>query len=69
MKKIDRIVNNLREMMVANAPGQSTGLSAESNPKGPVAGITPVMGFKRRRTNPDMYDLRSIPTKYRRWIV
>lgn len=69
MKKLDRIINNLREMMVANAPGESTGLTSSAAKEGPVAGFDPVLGFSRRKRNPDMFDMRTIPKKYRRWIV
>jgi hypothetical protein len=69
MKKIDRIVNNLREMLVANTPGESGGLSTSAVPKGPVAGFDPLIGFSRRRKAPDLFDMRTIPKKYRRWIV
>lgn len=69
MKKSDRIINNLREMMSANAPGESGGFGADSKPEGPTAGHDPLMYFSRRKRNPDMFDLRTIPKKYRRWIV
>jgi hypothetical protein len=69
MKKVDRIINNLREVMTANSPGESGGFSADSKAEGPTAGYDPLMYFSRRRKNPDMFDLRSIPKKYRKWVV
>ncbi len=35
--------------MTANPPGGSGGFSGSADPKGPVAGFDPVMGFKRRK--------------------
>ena len=48
-KKIDRIIEIIREMMVANAPGGSGGFSGSSDPKGPTAGFDPVMGLSKRK--------------------
>ena len=49
MEKIDRIIQIIRENMVANAPGSQGGFSGSSDPKGPVAGFDPVMGKKSRK--------------------
>jgi hypothetical protein len=56
-KKIDRIIEAVRNymtlkeegMMVGNAPGSQGGFSGSSDPKGPTAGFDPVMGLKRRK--------------------
>jgi len=48
-KKIDRIIQIVKEQMVANAPGTQGGFSGSANPKGPVAGFDPVMGKVRKR--------------------
>ena len=47
MNKLDRIIQMIREQMVANAPGGSGGFSGSADPKGPVAGYDPIM--KRRK--------------------
>ena len=49
MEKIDRIIQIIRENMVANAPGTQGGFSASSNPSGPTAGYDPVIGKKINR--------------------
>jgi len=41
MEKIDRIIQIIRENMVANSPGTGGGFSTESDPFGPVAGKSP----------------------------
>jgi hypothetical protein len=47
MNKLDRIIQMIREQMVANAPGGSGGFSGSADSKGPVAGYDPIM--KRRK--------------------
>ena len=49
MERIDKIIQMIREQMVANAPGGSGGFSGSSDPKGPTAGFDPVMGKVRKR--------------------
>ena len=49
MNKLDRIIQMIREQMVANAPGTSGGFSGSADPKGPTAGFDPVMGLKRKK--------------------
>ena len=49
MEKIDRIIQIIRENMVANAPGSQGGFSGSADPKGPVAGFDPVMGKVKKR--------------------
>jgi hypothetical protein len=48
-KKLDRIIEIIREQMVANAPGGSGGFSGSAQAKGPTAGFDPVMGMTRRK--------------------
>ena len=44
-KKIDRIIQIIRENMVVGA----SGFTGSADPKGPVAGFDPVMGMKKRK--------------------
>ena len=47
---LDRIIAIVREeMMTANAPGGSGGFSGSADPKGPRAGVDPVMKKTTRR--------------------
>lgn len=41
MKSVDKVIQIIREMMVANTPGTGGGFSTESDPHGPVAGRSP----------------------------
>lgn len=66
MKKTDRIINILKEM-VGNAPGQSGAFTSNANAAGPVAGFDPIQMFQRRRKNGD-FDYRSVDKEYRRWL-
>jgi hypothetical protein len=43
MNKLDRIIEMIREQMVANAPGTQGGFSSDSPDQGPVAGKSPKM--------------------------
>jgi len=49
MNKLDRIIQMIREQMVANAPGASGGFGASADPKGPVAGYDTKMMKKGRK--------------------
>lgn len=44
-KKLDKIINIIREQMVAG----NGGFSGSSDPKGPVAGFDPVIGITKRK--------------------
>jgi hypothetical protein len=44
-KKLDKIINIIREQMVAGTGG----FSGSADPKGPVAGFDPVMGMAKRK--------------------
>lgn len=41
MKGVDKVIQILKEMMVANSPGSGGGFSTESDPSGPVSGKSP----------------------------
>ncbi len=64
MEKIDRIIQIVRENMVANAPGVQGGFSGSADPKGPVAGFDPVMGTKRRKGP----QIKLPPGSRKRWM-
>jgi hypothetical protein len=49
MEKLDRIIQIIRENMVANAPGQSGGFGADSPAAGPTAGTSPKMSMNKRK--------------------
>lgn len=49
MTDLNKIIQMIREQMVANAPGGSGGFSGSADPKGPTAGFDPVMGLTRRK--------------------
>lgn len=65
MEKIDRIINIIREeMMAANAPGTSGGFSADSPAAGPRAGFSPLMKFMKR----GKVDYRKVKPTYKKWV-
>lgn len=49
MKSVDKVIQILREMMVANAPGSSSGFSTKSPAEGPVAGNDKLIGTGVRK--------------------
>ena len=48
-KKLDRIIEIIREQMVTASTAGAPGFSASANPKGPTAGFDPVMGLTEER--------------------
>jgi len=50
MNNLDRIIQMIREQMVANAPGTSGGFTGSADAKGPVAGYDPTMKKKKYAT-------------------
>lgn len=48
-RRLQKVYDILKEMMVANAPGASGGFSDESDPKGPVAGRNIYLGKGSRK--------------------
>jgi hypothetical protein len=49
MEKIDRIIQIIRENMVANSPGSQGGFGDSADPKGPVAGRSKKIYMKGKR--------------------
>jgi hypothetical protein len=48
-RRLQKVYDILKEMMVANAPGASGGFSDTSDPKGPVAGRNIYLGKGSRK--------------------
>lgn len=73
MDKIDRIINvfrSLKEEMSGMTTGSSSGspgFSGSADPKGPVAGYDPLMGFKNKNKK-DNVDFRRVPKNYKNWV-
>lgn len=77
MSPLDRVIKIIKENMVANPPGSGGAFGVNSPPEGPTAGTTeplfygiPVRRKKRKiaGSSTDL-DLRTIPQKYRKWII
>jgi hypothetical protein len=68
MTKKDRIIQLIREMMVANAPGTGGGFSANPPPgmENQVAGVDPVLGMFKR-TKKGNFD-RRVRKLYKNWL-
>lgn len=63
-KKLDWIIEIIREQMVANAPGSQGGFSGSADPKGPAAGFDPLMGLQRRKGS----QIKLPPGSRKRWM-
>lgn len=69
MNKIEKVIELLREMMVANAPSTGGAFGSESPSAGPTAGtdlpvgITTAYAGKRGKI-----DYRKVPVTYRNWV-
>jgi len=48
-KKLERIIDIIREQMVTGSTASAPGFSASAEAKGPTAGFDPVMGLTRRK--------------------
>jgi hypothetical protein len=48
-KKLDKIIEIIREQMVTGSAAGAPGFSGSVDPKGPTAGFDPVMGLTRRK--------------------
>lgn len=59
-KKIDRIIQIVRENMVVGAGG----FTSSADPKGPTAGFDPVMGLKKRKGP----QIKLPPGSRKRWM-
>ena len=51
-KKLNRIVNLIREQMVTNSVAGKPGFSGKADAEGPTAGFDPVIGKKKRKPTP-----------------
>ena len=51
-KKLNRIVNLIREQMTTNSVAGKPGFSSEADAEGPTAGFDPVIGKKKRKPTP-----------------
>lgn len=75
MDKADKIINivrNLKEQMASGgmttgSSSGSPGFSGSTDPKGPVAGYDPLMGFKNKNKK-DIVDFRRVPLGYKKWV-
>jgi hypothetical protein len=63
-KKLDRIIEIIREQMVANVAGSQGGFSGTSDPKGPTAGFDPTIGFTKRKGP----QIKLPPGSRKRWM-
>jgi hypothetical protein len=48
-KKLDRIIEIIREQMVTGSTAGSPGFSGKSPAEGPTSGFDPVMGLQKRK--------------------
>ena len=51
-KKLNRIVNLIREQMTTNSVAGKPGFSGKADAEGPTAGFDPVIGKKKRKPTP-----------------
>lgn len=69
MKKIDRIIEILRENMVANAPSTGGAFGADSPASGPTAGTDAMVGITTSYSGiKKNVDYRKVPKKYKVWV-
>lgn len=71
MNKLDKVIQIIRENMVANAPGQSGAFGNSSPAEGPTAGIDPNLELGIfRRTIGGIVDKRTkqYHHKYEKWL-
>lgn len=65
-KPIDKVIEYFRKLHEEGAPVNAAGadgFSGAANPKGPVAGFDPVMGFRRRGPQ-----IKLAPGSRKRWM-
>lgn len=67
MRKNDRIIQIIKEMMVGNAPGSGGGFSGSSPAEGPTAGFDPLVKFRNKKRK-DNIDFRRVPLNYKKWV-
>lgn len=63
-KKLDKIIEIIREQMVTGSTAGAAGFSASADPKGPTAGFDPVMGLRRRKGP----QIKLPPGSRKRWM-
>jgi hypothetical protein len=63
-KKLDRIIEIIREQMVTGSTAGSPGFSGKSPAEGPTAGFDPVMGTTKRKGP----QIKLIPGSRKRWM-
>jgi hypothetical protein len=71
MSKLDRVIQIVRENMVANSPGQGGAFSGSSPNEGPTAGFDPKTELGMfRRTIGGLVDKRTkqYHQKYEKWL-
>ncbi len=71
MSRFDRVIQIVRENMVANSPGQGGGFGADVPKEGPTAGFDPKIELGTfRRTIGGLVDRRSkqYSKKYEAWL-
>lgn len=61
MEKIDRLIQIIRENMVANSPGTGGGFGSSSNPAGPTAGYDQPLDGRTKL-------MRRLPQPYRKFL-
>ena len=63
-KKLDRIIEIIREQLVTGSTSGAAGFSNSADPKGPTAGFDPVIGL-RKRNSPQ---IKLPPGSRKRWM-
>ncbi len=63
-KKLNRIIDIIREQMVTGSTASAPGFSGSSDPKGPTAGFDPVMGLQKRKGP----QIKLPPGSRKRWM-
>jgi hypothetical protein len=66
MEKVDRIIQVIREMMVANSPGTGGAYTSKGDPT-TVGGFDPLLKFKNKKENGNI-DFRRVPQNYKSWV-
>jgi hypothetical protein len=69
MSKIDKVIELLREMVVANAPSTGGAFGSQSPSTGPTAGHDAPVGITSEYTGKKgKVDYRKVPITYRNWV-
>lgn len=59
-----KIVSIIKEMMVANAPGSSGGVTSSGIT---ISGFDPLIKFKNKKKSNNI-DFRKVPKNYKTWV-